>query len=281
MHEAPQTWHYGLIARWWSEFNQDGPEIAYFQRFIERAGEPALDVGCGTGRLLLPYLRAGLDVDGCDVSRDMVALCRERAAREGLTPSLFVQAMHDLDLSRPYKTIFVCGAFGLGSTRDQDLEALRRFHNHLEPGGTLVLDNEVPYADSSVWRYWLKEARSSLPEALEPSSGRRLGSDGAEYSLRSRIVELDPLDQTVTLEMRAEMWRDGKLSGEEDHTLNMHMYFRDELLLMLQGAGFADIIVQGGYTGEEATADHDVLVFVATKGDEAGVGGSGLGSHDR
>jgi SAM-dependent methyltransferase len=266
MQNPPQTWHYGLIAKWWSEFNQDGPEIPYFQRFIEAGGEPALDVGCGTGRLLLPYLRAGLDVDGCDVSADMIALCGERAAGEGLWPTLFEQAMHELDPPRSYRTIYVCGAFGLGSTRDQDLEALGRFHEHLESGGTLVLDNEVPYADPNAWRYWLKEARASLPETVEPPGGRRRGSDGAEYSLRSRIVELDPLEQRVATEMHAEMWRDGALASEEDHTLTMHMYFRDEMLLMLERAGFANITVQGGYTGEEATADHDFLVFIARKG---------------
>ena len=123
MEGGAQTWHYGLIAKWWAEFNDDfrPHEIPYFQRYIERGGEPALDVGCGTGRLLIPYVRAGLDVDGCDVSADMVALCREKAAREGLSPTLFVQAMHELDPPRRYRTIFVCGAFGLGSTREQDL----------------------------------------------------------------------------------------------------------------------------------------------------------------
>src|SRR3954470_10434896 len=71
-----QTWHHGLVARWWSEFSEDGPEIAYFRKFVER-GQPALDVACGTGRLLIPFLADGLDVDGCDVSADMIALCRE------------------------------------------------------------------------------------------------------------------------------------------------------------------------------------------------------------
>src|SRR5262249_35299900 len=88
--DPPQTWHYGLIARYWAEFN-DGfrpQEIPYFQRFIEDDGQPALDVACGTGRLLVPYLRAGLDVDGCDVSADMVALCRDKAEREGFSPNL-------------------------------------------------------------------------------------------------------------------------------------------------------------------------------------------------
>src|SRR5437016_2300468 len=134
MTDTPKTWHYGLVAKWWAEFNQDGPEIAYFQKYVER-GQPALDVACGTGRLLIPFLRAGLDVDGCDVSPDMIALCREKATLEGLSPTLSVQAMHELDPPRTYRTIFVCGAFGLGSTRDQDLQSLSRFHKHLEPGG--------------------------------------------------------------------------------------------------------------------------------------------------
>ena len=73
--------------------------------------------------------------------------------------------MHELDPPRRYRTIVVCGAFGLGSTREQDLESLRRFHEHLEPGGTLLVDIEVPYADGKLWRHWLKEERAKLPEA--------------------------------------------------------------------------------------------------------------------
>ena len=53
---TPRTWHYGLVAEWWAEFVTEGQEIEYFQRFVER-GQPALDVGCGTGRLLLPASR--------------------------------------------------------------------------------------------------------------------------------------------------------------------------------------------------------------------------------
>ena len=81
MQDGPQTWHYGLIARWWAEFNVAAPEeLAFYRSIIEHHGQPALDLACGTGRLLLPLLRAGLDVDGCDLSPDMLALCREQAA---------------------------------------------------------------------------------------------------------------------------------------------------------------------------------------------------------
>ncbi len=58
MSERVQTWHYGIMARHWAENNTTGPEIDYFQRKIATYGQPALDAGCGTGRLLIPYLRA-------------------------------------------------------------------------------------------------------------------------------------------------------------------------------------------------------------------------------
>ena len=32
-----QTWHYGVIARYWAEFNTEGPEIEYFGRFVSAA----------------------------------------------------------------------------------------------------------------------------------------------------------------------------------------------------------------------------------------------------
>ena len=116
--DAPQTWHYGLVAEWWAEFNTDGPEIDYFGAFVER-GQPALDAGCGTGRLLMPWLRKGYDVDGSDVSPDMIALCRDQARREGFEPTLLVQPLHALRSNRRYRTIVVCGVLGLGTTRDR------------------------------------------------------------------------------------------------------------------------------------------------------------------
>lgn len=259
---TPQTWHYGLIAEWWAEFNIDGPEIDYFQWFVAH-GQPALDAGCGTGRLLLPWLRAGLDVDGCDVSADMIALCRTRARREGFDPTLFVQSLHKLDPPRRYRTIVACGVFGLGSTRRQDQEALRRFRGALEPGGTLLLDNEVPYANAHLWRKWTKEERDHLPLPWPESGTRKRTDDGTEYELRARTTAVDPLDQTVSMEMRAEKWRDGQLVAADEHAISMRSYFRDELLLMLDRAGFADVVVRGDYTDAEPTADNEFLVYIA------------------
>ena len=52
----------------WAEFLTETPELDFFQGAIGRFGQPVLDVACGTGRLLLPLLRLGIDIDGCDIS---------------------------------------------------------------------------------------------------------------------------------------------------------------------------------------------------------------------
>lgn len=261
----PQSWHHGLVARWWSMFNDSGPEIDYFRRFVEQ-GQPALDVACGAGRLLVPYVAAGLDVDGCDASPDMVAACRQGAGAVGASPTVTCQSMHALDLPRRYRTVYVCGGLGLGSTREQDQQALSRLHDHLEPGGRLVLDNEVPYSDDGHWRLWPPGRRAGLPEPARPPDERRLGPDGDEYALRSRLLGLDPLDQQEAWEVHACRWHDGRLVEEEHHRLTVNLYFRGELVMMLERAGFVDVEVRGAYNDLAPTAEDTFLVYLASRG---------------
>ena len=265
MTDQPKTWHYGLVARWWAEFNTEGPEIAYFQALIERFGQPALDVACGTGRLLIPFLRAGLEVDGCDISADMLSLCIERAEREGLTPRLYNQPMHELSLPRKYRTIVVCGGFGLGGSREQDQEALRRLFRHLEPGGALLLDYYLPYKYADEWQYWLSEERRKLPEPWPPTGERKRAQNGDELELSTRLVALDPLEQIATRQIRVVLWRERQLIGQEEYTLLERLYFRNELLAMLAVAGFRNVQVLGDYTEKDASPDSGILVLIATR----------------
>jgi ubiquinone/menaquinone biosynthesis C-methylase UbiE len=265
MTETSQVWHYGLVARWWAEFNTDGPEIQYFKALVQRFGQPALDVACGTGRLLIPFLRAGLDVDGCDISPDMLDFCRQRAGREGFSPRLYNQSMHELALPRKYRTIVVCGAFGLGGSRQHDQEALNRFFRHLVPGGALLLDTYLPYKDADEWRYWTSEEREGLPEPWPASGTRKHAENGDEIELTNRLTALDPLEQVVTREIRATLWRDGQIVRQEEYKLLEQLYFRNELLAMLARAGFRDVQVRGDYTENNASPDSGILVYVARR----------------
>jgi SAM-dependent methyltransferase len=265
MADAPRTWHYGLVARYWAERNIDGPEIAYFQKKIERFGQPALDAGCGTGRLLLPFLREGLVVDGCDISADMLSYCRKAAKQEGLEPHLYQQALHQLNLPRRYLTIIACGALGIGVTRQQDFQALQRFYDHLNPGGVLLLNLYLPYGDAKEWQLWQKELRKHLPEPWPEAIGMTAPADGSDYELHSRIVAFDPLEQRITRQMRTLLWRDGQLVAEEVYTLTENLYYRNECHMMLEGAGFIVEAIEGEHDEVVATPEHDILVFMARK----------------
>ena len=263
------TWHYGLIARWWAEFNVAEPEeLAYFRAAIRRFGEPALDLGCGTGRILVPLLADGFDVDGSDISADMIAAAEAQSVKHGFTPRLTVQPMHELDLARMYRTIYMCGSFGIGGRRDHDREALRRSYGHLEPGGALVIANhQFPYADQDErgWARWLPGHRDGIPHEWPTEGERRRASDGDEIELLSRLAELDPIEQRQTLEMRARLWRGGQIVREETYRLKESLYFAQEILRLLDEAGFRDLAVHAGYTGRPATADDGMVAFTARR----------------
>jgi SAM-dependent methyltransferase len=266
MASDPQTWHYGLVAKWWAQSAGPRPEeLAYYRSVIERYGSPALDLCCGTGRLLLPLLESGLDMDGCDLSPDMLAVCREHATSRALEPRLYAQAMHTLKLPRTYGTIYICDSFGIGGHRHQDEEALRRCYHHLDPGGALVFSVHLPYGDRDQWSWWLPEQRRQLPEEWPSEGRRRAAANGDEYEWQSRLAAFNPLEQRETLQVRVTLRRGGQVVTQEEHELRSIVYFRNEVLLLLRQAGFGVITVRGGYTDELPTPDDTILVFIAEK----------------
>lgn len=266
MDDVPETWHHGLMARWWAEFKEpEAAELAFYRGAIERFGEPALDLACGAGRLLLPLLEAGLDVDGVDVSTDMLLQTRRLAAACGLSPSLTQQAMHELDLPRRYRTILICDSFGIGGDRRHAVRALDRVLHHLEPGGALVFSHDFPYAQEAAdWLRWLPGRRDE-PEPWPDGGERRITADGDELELLFRESSFDPLMQRSILEVRARRWRDGEMLEQEEHRIVLPEYFAQEILLMLDTAGFTDVEIQGRYTGVPATRDDATVVFVARR----------------
>ena len=99
-----------------------------------------------------------------------------------------------------------------------------------------------------------------LAAGSSPSGAR--AEDGSEYSLQGQVLSFDPLDQSTQLVLRAQK-RAGRELVAEEHRLSLRFYFRDELLLMLERAGFDSVRVEAGYTGAEPTANDDFLVYIA------------------
>ncbi len=267
-HWAGMSWT-GLAAQVWDPSGGDTPQKDhdFIRALIEADPGPALDIGCGTGRLLLRYLAAGLDVDGIDTSPDMLNICREKAAQQNLPqPNLYEQAMQALDLPRTYQTIFIpCGTFVLVTEREEALEALRRFYAHLKPGGTLLvsafwpsnkgeaLDKEVVYSVGQ----WRPLFDTELP-------------DGMLMRQHIRQTSINATDQVFTAERRYRLYRDDELLQEEIFAANERWYYRHELALLLENAGFQNVEIKGNYSDEDFDGDkHYVMVAVARRPQES------------
>jgi SAM-dependent methyltransferase len=195
----------------------------------------------------------------------MLEQCRQRAERDGLSPELYQQAMHELDLPRRYKTIYACGVIGLGGERRPTIQAIRRCYEHLRPGGTFAFDLTARWNDRPAYLSRLPENRHFLPDEWPSSTERKLLADGTELEIAARTVSVDPLEETQTRQLRARLWRNGELLEEQVHTQRYEEYGKNELLLVLERAGFSDVQIFGDYSDEPATADHKELIFVAQK----------------
>ena len=132
----------GLMALAWDLLRGDTSRWVdrfFFLDFARQSGAPVLDVGCGTGRLLLDFLAQGIDTDGVDNSPEMLELCRQKAGTLGLTPSLYLQEMQALDLPRRYQTIMVpSSSLQLVIDPAHAATAMQRMSAHLLPGGSLA-----------------------------------------------------------------------------------------------------------------------------------------------
>jgi ubiquinone/menaquinone biosynthesis C-methylase UbiE len=247
----------GLSAIAWELFSGETPgaDHDFFRRVIEESGGPALDVGCGTGRLLLAYLGAGLEVEGVDPSADMLAICRRRAEERGLAPVLYCQAMQALDLPRRYRTIFVpCGTIQLIVDREEAFEALRRCHAHLEPGGTLVL---------TVFNHWKGLETEQLGDWKFRAQAPLL--DGTELAKHARAETCNRVEQTLTMTVRYQRLRGEQVIEEQLCPAPERWYFKHEMTLMLEKFGFRNIRVTGNYSDAEFSDPHYVMAFLARR----------------
>jgi SAM-dependent methyltransferase len=224
-----------------------------------------LDVACGVGRVLLPLAQAGIEVDGVDISADMLSHCHKKAAQGGLHPNLYRQPMHAFDLPRKYKTIYICDSFGLAGSRQKDDETLQRCFAHLEDDGALLVNIQAEYNLPGAWELWSGAKRHALPEMWPADSRRRMAADGSEYVDRFRKLHFDPLEQSITRQVHLEKWQAGALIASEEYTLRENIYFKNELLLMLKMVGFSEVSVRGDYSDQPATADSEELVFTAIR----------------
>ncbi|MBZ0303707.1 MAG: class I SAM-dependent methyltransferase [Anaerolineae bacterium] len=252
----------GLAATIWDPSGGDSeqPDQAYIQNLLTANPGPALDVGCGTGRLLLRYLAAGFDVDGIDTSADMLRICQEKAAAQGLKPVLLQQAMQELDLARQYRVIYVpCGTFCLIIDRDDAQEALRRMYTHLLPGGLLVFNLFWPYKESEPL-----SAEEQVEGGVWHPMWTNTLPDGREVVQSFKRLRVDRIEQVMNAHRRYQLVQAGQIVHEEIFASDERWYYKHEVVLMLEKAGFSRVQVTADWTDQPAVEPPpDSIVFMA------------------
>ena len=79
--------------------------LDFYVALARKASGPVLDIACGTGRILLPCLQAGVDIEGLDLFEPMLKTLRAKAAFLSLSPRLHQADMSDFSLSRRYRLV--------------------------------------------------------------------------------------------------------------------------------------------------------------------------------
>src|SRR5512138_1831424 len=107
---TPSYEYYGMMAEFWDLFRGDTStweDRFFFLDVVKKYGTPVLDVGCGTGRILLDFMQLGLDIDGIDNSPEMLTRLHQKAKELNLSPNVYPQEMTELSLPRQYRVILV------------------------------------------------------------------------------------------------------------------------------------------------------------------------------
>jgi SAM-dependent methyltransferase len=209
-------------------------DIEFYRSLAREAGGPVLELGCGSGRVLLPIAREGFACTGLDASSDML----EQLRRNG--PAAHLRAvqgrMESFDFgSERFALIYSAfRAFQHLITVDEQLACLAAVRRHLAPKGLFAFDVFAPLLQ-----------RIAVREESEAEDAR-FEIDGEEI-IRYASVLRDPATQVMDVTFRYQRRRGGSVLGDDLVRTRMRYFFRYELEHLLARAGFAKISVFGGF----------------------------------
>lgn len=230
--------------------DDQGGDRAFYRDLAVEADGPVLEVGCGTGRIYLDLLRAGVDADGIDVSEGMLDVLREKADEAGLEPSVWRADVTEFDPPRAYALAVVpFRAFLHLLSVEAQLAALSNLHDALAPGGRLALNFFAPDLDVIAERYgsWQEET---------------VQHGGESYTLRTYTELVDPVEQ-VARERRELYDADGERVFAESFELKLLPKREFELLARL--SPFEEWTAYGGFDREPLESSDQEQVWVLRK----------------
>ena len=237
---------------------QARPDVAFYVGEAVRSGGAVLEVGCGTGRILLPIARAGCTVTGLDASSSMLERCRERLGAEPEEVQARVALHHgdarDFDVGRQFG--LVTAPFRVVQhlvTIGDQLAFLASVARHLEPGGRLVFDVFNPNFAALLAADGTEH--EDTPEQALP--------DGRRFRRSARVRGVRWLDQVSEVELVYYLSAGpGQPFARHAQAFDMRWYLPAELTHLLARAGFRVATIHGDMQGGALTdASPELVVF--------------------
>jgi len=218
------------------------------------AAGPVLEIACGTGRVTLPCLQAGADVDGLDLSPAMLSTLRVKAAALGFSPTLYQADMSDFRLPRRYALILITfNAFIHNLTQEAQIRCLQRCREHLEPGGMLAFDTYFP---SLAIIGAPQHSRVLEGETKHPRTGEVIRL----YDTRSfdRVEQIQhSLNEVEAVDAA------GNVRTLQRSEFRVRWVYKAEMALLLRAAGFARWEIHGAFERRPLTEETDDMIVHA------------------
>ncbi len=238
-------------------------DVAFFVEAAKEFAGPVLELGCGTGRVLIPLARDGVEVFGLDSSSSMLSVCRTNLSRESQEVQSRVQLreadMRNFEIGSKFRlvTIPFRPFQHLISVEDQ-LACLASVHRHLEDGGRMILDLFNPDLRALVDERRLAE-RGDEPE-FQTADGRRV-------LRRERIAGRDLFNQVQDCELIYHVTESDGRTHRVVHSFRLRHLFRFEAEHLLARSGFLVEQLYSDYDRSPYGSKYPgELIFVARKG---------------
>jgi SAM-dependent methyltransferase len=208
---------YSQVADIYDKYVKTDLDVAFFREESGKAAGRVLELMCGTGRLTMHLLAAGVSLTCVDSSPQMLSLLREKLRQSGFCADVVEQDVTCLSLQDKYAFALIpFNSFSEITTTSAQLAALASIRRHLAPGGKLIVTLHNPIVrlkridglNHAMGRFPLDERGNILSlstcEHYAPSSGMVTGqqvfeaSDGPGGPLWRRTIEI--AFRLVTLE---------------------------------------------------------------------------------
>jgi len=230
---------------------RDGVDNSFYLEKIKNTGGKILEVGTGTGRLMIEALENGADIYGIDISPAMLDILKakltsDRANRVSLQNIIDFKSDITYDLIIAPFRVFM----HLINKEDQ-LKALNNVYKNLNPGGKFVFDLFVPD---------LKPLISGLENVVdfegEYETGKRV----------KRIVSTKPdlINQIINITFRLE-WNDDKSDYMKEWKTPLRFFFRYELEHLIERSLFKNYKISGDFMGNELNSDSKEFIIICQK----------------